>query len=191
MIKNDHCQRPRLVLIRRRWQLVTLELLRACLVSSRVLASERLNVALLHRGSTLPAVFEGQIPRFSKYSYQIEPSDRSSAYVRPPKRSGPHSSCAATAGRRELCLYDPRTDSANSPYNRLFMGGRPNRLLKRGMMSKQKVRPVEDRNTTFRIHPLQTGRVQIKSAQLRRRRGGPARVLLDHAWTGWLPIHAW
>jgi N-acyl homoserine lactone hydrolase len=88
-------------------------------------------------------------------------------------------------------LYDPRTDSADSPYNRLFMGARPNRLLKRGMMSEQKVGHVEDRNTTFRIHPLQTGRVQIKSAQLRRRRGGPARVLLDHAWTGWLPIHAW
>ena len=58
-------------------------------------------------------------------------------------------------------------------------------------MSNQKVRHVEDRNTTFRIHALQTGCVQIKLAQLRRRRGGPARVLLDSTWTGWLPIHAW
>jgi hypothetical protein len=45
-------------------------------------------------------------------------------------------------------------------------------------MSDREDLNVEDRTTTatFRIHPLQTDRVQIKSAQLRRRRGGPARV---------------
>jgi N-acyl homoserine lactone hydrolase len=60
-------------------------------------------------------------------------------------------------------------------------------------MSDQEVRHLEDRTTTttFRIHALRTGCVQIKLAQLRRRRGGPARVLLDHAWSEWLPIHAW
>jgi N-acyl homoserine lactone hydrolase len=60
-------------------------------------------------------------------------------------------------------------------------------------MSDQEVRHLEDRTTTttFRIHALRTGCVQIKLAQLRRRRGGPARVLLDSTWTGWLPIHAW
>ena len=36
MIILDHCQRPRLVLIRRRWQLVTLELLRTPSLRSSV-----------------------------------------------------------------------------------------------------------------------------------------------------------
>ena len=64
---------------------------------------------------------------------------------------------------------------------------------RRRIISDQEVRHLEDRTTTttFRIHALQTGCVQIKLAQLRRRRGGSARVLVDHAWSEWLPIHAW
>ena len=41
------------------------------------------------------------------------------------------------------------------------------------------------------IHPIQTGYVQIKASQRRRKRGGPLRVLLDRDWTDWLPIYAW
>jgi N-acyl homoserine lactone hydrolase len=44
---------------------------------------------------------------------------------------------------------------------------------------------------TTRIHPFQTGSVQIKSAQRQRRWGGLARALMDRTWTEWLPIYAW
>lgn len=42
-----------------------------------------------------------------------------------------------------------------------------------------------------KIHPIQTGQVQIKSSQLRRKTGGLLSVLFDRSWTGWLPIYAW
>jgi glyoxylase-like metal-dependent hydrolase (beta-lactamase superfamily II) len=42
-----------------------------------------------------------------------------------------------------------------------------------------------------KIHPIQTGRVKVKSAQRRRRPGGLARILFDKTWTEWLPIYAW
>lgn len=43
----------------------------------------------------------------------------------------------------------------------------------------------------IKIHPIQTGRVQIKTAQRQRKTGGLPRILLDKAWTEWLPIYAW
>jgi glyoxylase-like metal-dependent hydrolase (beta-lactamase superfamily II) len=42
-----------------------------------------------------------------------------------------------------------------------------------------------------KIHPIQTGQVQIKTSQRRRKTGGLIRVLLDRSWTEWLPIYAW
>lgn len=42
-----------------------------------------------------------------------------------------------------------------------------------------------------KIHPIQTGHVQIKAAQRERKPGGPVRILLDREWTEWLPIYAW
>jgi len=45
-----------------------------------------------------------------------------------------------------------------------------------------------------RIHPIQTGSVQVKRAQIESRGHGIARsahILLDHEWTEWLPIFAW
>ncbi len=50
---------------------------------------------------------------------------------------------------------------------------------------------IESGTSTIRIHLLQTGVVQIKSAQSRRRRGGLVRALMDRTWTEWLPIYAW
>ena len=47
MIILDHCQRPRLALIRRRWQLVTLELPRIPIPRNRVNSVARL---VIHRG---------------------------------------------------------------------------------------------------------------------------------------------
>ncbi len=44
---------------------------------------------------------------------------------------------------------------------------------------------------TIRIHPISTGLVRIKNAQLARRPGGPMRVMGDPDWSGWLPIHVW
>ncbi|WP_298136305.1 N-acyl homoserine lactonase family protein [Acidiferrobacter sp.] len=41
------------------------------------------------------------------------------------------------------------------------------------------------------IHPISTGQVRIKNAQLVRRSGGPVRVMSDHDWSEWLPIHVW
>ncbi len=43
----------------------------------------------------------------------------------------------------------------------------------------------------IKIHPIQTGHVQVKAAQRRRKTGGLLRVLLDRTWTEWLPIYAW
>ena len=64
---------------------------------------------------------------------------------------------------------------------------------RRRIISDQEVPHLQESTTTttFTIHALQTGCVQIKLAQLRRRRGGLARVLVDHTWSEWLPIHAW
>ncbi len=50
---------------------------------------------------------------------------------------------------------------------------------------------IKSSTSTFQIHLLQTGSVQIKSAQRRRRRGGLVRALVDSTWTVWLPIYAW
>jgi len=44
---------------------------------------------------------------------------------------------------------------------------------------------------TVRIYPIQTGSVQIKTAQRVRKPGGPIRILTDSHWTEWLPIFAW
>ena len=44
------------------------------------------------------------------------------------------------------------------------------------------------------IHPIQTGSVQIKRAQMESRGKGLARsahILFDHDWSAWLPIFAW
>jgi hypothetical protein len=44
----------------------------------------------------------------------------------------PHISFLVHGGgdrERKLCLGDPRTDKANSPYNPLLIEGRPNALL--------------------------------------------------------------
>lgn len=41
------------------------------------------------------------------------------------------------------------------------------------------------------IYPLQTGMVQVKEAQKKRRAGGMARVIMDRDWADWLPIYAW
>ena len=43
----------------------------------------------------------------------------------------------------------------------------------------------------IKIHPIQTGHVQIKASQVKRKSGGLLRVLLDRIWTEWLPIYAW
>ncbi|WP_456427709.1 N-acyl homoserine lactonase family protein [Rhodocaloribacter sp.] len=43
----------------------------------------------------------------------------------------------------------------------------------------------------IKIHPIRTGHVRVKVAQRRRKTGGLLRVLLDRAWTEWLPIYAW
>lgn len=41
------------------------------------------------------------------------------------------------------------------------------------------------------IHAIQTGTVQIKTAQRIRKPGGLVRVLTDSQWTEWLPIYTW
>ena len=41
------------------------------------------------------------------------------------------------------------------------------------------------------IHAIQTGTVQIKTAQRIRKSGGLVRVLTDSRWTTWLPIYTW
>ncbi|HEV8410452.1 MAG TPA: MBL fold metallo-hydrolase, partial [Gemmatimonadaceae bacterium] len=44
------------------------------------------------------------------------------------------------------------------------------------------------------IHPIRTGLVKVRTAQMAARRTGAVRmadVLLDDAWSDWLPIHAW
>jgi N-acyl homoserine lactone hydrolase len=41
------------------------------------------------------------------------------------------------------------------------------------------------------IHAIQTGTVQIKTAQRIRKSGGLVRVLTDSRWTEWLPIYTW
>jgi N-acyl homoserine lactone hydrolase len=46
----------------------------------------------------------------------------------------------------------------------------------------------------LRIHPIQTGSVQVKRAQVESRGRGlarPAHILFDRNWSGWLPIFAW
>ena len=43
----------------------------------------------------------------------------------------------------------------------------------------------------IRIHPIQTGCVQVKTAQQRRKIGGLLRVFTDREWTEWLPIYCW
>jgi len=43
----------------------------------------------------------------------------------------------------------------------------------------------------IKIHAIQTGRVRIKQSQLKRRAGGPLRLLFDPQWSEWLPIFAW
>lgn len=46
----------------------------------------------------------------------------------------------------------------------------------------------------MKIHPIQTGSVRIKSAQVEGRGRGLQRrlgVFTDHQWTGWLPTYAW
>ena len=43
----------------------------------------------------------------------------------------------------------------------------------------------------IRIHPISTGRVRIKKAQITRKPGGPLRVMGDRDWSDWLPIYAW
>jgi glyoxylase-like metal-dependent hydrolase (beta-lactamase superfamily II) len=45
-----------------------------------------------------------------------------------------------------------------------------------------------------RIHPIRTGLVQVRQAQMESRGSGLARLtamLFDEEWTGWLPIYAW
>lgn len=44
---------------------------------------------------------------------------------------------------------------------------------------------------SIKIHPIQTGWVQIKTAQRVRKPGGFVRILIDTQWTEWLPIYAW
>lgn len=46
-------------------------------------------------------------------------------------------------------------------------------------------------NAMIKIHPVQTGRVRIKTAQIHRKSGGLLRVFFDPHWTEWLPIYAW
>jgi N-acyl homoserine lactone hydrolase len=41
------------------------------------------------------------------------------------------------------------------------------------------------------IHAIQTGTVDIKTAERIRKPGGLIRVFTDSRWTGWLPIYAW
>ena len=41
------------------------------------------------------------------------------------------------------------------------------------------------------IHAIQTGTVQIKTAQRIRKSGGLVRVFTDSQWTEWLPIYTW
>jgi len=43
----------------------------------------------------------------------------------------------------------------------------------------------------LKIHPIQTGYVQVKTAQRKRKPGGLLRVLFDRDWTEWLPVYAW
>jgi glyoxylase-like metal-dependent hydrolase (beta-lactamase superfamily II) len=45
-----------------------------------------------------------------------------------------------------------------------------------------------------KVHAIRTGMVQVRRAQMERRRNGLARVtdmLYDQEWTPWLPIYAW
>jgi glyoxylase-like metal-dependent hydrolase (beta-lactamase superfamily II) len=44
---------------------------------------------------------------------------------------------------------------------------------------------------TVKIHAIQTGSVQIKTAQPVRKTGGLIRIITDSKWAGWLPIFAW
>jgi N-acyl homoserine lactone hydrolase len=41
------------------------------------------------------------------------------------------------------------------------------------------------------IHAIQTGTVDIKTAERIRKPGGLIRVFTDSSWTGWLPIYTW
>ena len=43
----------------------------------------------------------------------------------------------------------------------------------------------------IKVHPIQTGTVKIKRAQIRRRPGGLFRTLTDRDWGEWLPILSW
>jgi N-acyl homoserine lactone hydrolase len=49
----------------------------------------------------------------------------------------------------------------------------------------------EEGDVSVKIYPIQTGSVQIKTAQRVRKPGGPIRILTDSQWTEWLPIFAW
>ncbi len=43
-----------------------------------------------------------------------------------------------------------------------------------------------------KIHAIQTGRVKVKAAQLRREKGGGfGRLFFSREWSEWLPIYAW
>src|SRR5262245_45649855 len=42
-----------------------------------------------------------------------------------------------------------------------------------------------------RVRSIQTGYARLRPAQACRRPGGALRVLLDRAWTDWLPIYSW
>lgn len=44
---------------------------------------------------------------------------------------------------------------------------------------------------SVKIYAIQTGSVQIKTAQRIRKPGGQLRILTDSHWTEWLPIFAW
>jgi glyoxylase-like metal-dependent hydrolase (beta-lactamase superfamily II) len=44
---------------------------------------------------------------------------------------------------------------------------------------------------TVKIHAIQTGSVQIKTAQPVRKTGGLVRIITDSKWAEWLPIFAW
>jgi N-acyl homoserine lactone hydrolase len=53
--------------------------------------------------------------------------------------------------------------------------------------------PKEIDNVTT-VHAIRTGFVQVRRAQMERRRNGLGRVadmLFDPEWTSWLPIYAW
>jgi N-acyl homoserine lactone hydrolase len=64
-------------------------------------------------------------------------------------------------------------------------------VLKVGALANFSLTTMKESVMTVKIHAIQTGSVQIKTAQRVRKPGGIIRILTDSQWTEWLPIYTW